>query len=104
MSVEDQFDVAAQDRRAEAAKKARTAPPYVYDRDAVIEAAKLAGKLEALADEIEAEALAAEQAEAEVPEVPGKVDQEPELPGEPAVAPPDPTTPAPPTLGEVSGG
>ena len=90
MSVEDQFDVAAQDRRAEAAKQARTVPPYVYDRDAVIAAAELADKakeLEAIADQIEKEALEAEQAE--VPEVPGAVDQEPEL------TPPDPDEPKP---------
>ena len=106
MSIEDQFDVAAQDRRAEAAKAARTQPPYVYDRDAVIAAgdlARLARELEEVADQIEAEGLAAEAAEkkgeAEVPEVPGKVDQEPELPQDPAVAPPDPDAPKPPAQG-----
>lgn len=83
--IEDQFDVAAQDRRAEAARKSRAVPPYAYDRDAVIAAA---AELEALAAQIEAEGLAAEaaakaEAEAEVVEVPEgpKVEQEPELPG-----------------------
>lgn len=103
MSVEDQFDVAAQDRRADAAKKARTAP--TYDRDAGIAAADAveqeriqadlfakAKALETLADQIEADAL---KAEAEVPEVPGKVDQEPELTQDPQVAPPDPAAPKP---------
>jgi hypothetical protein len=73
MSIEDQFDVAAQDRRAEAARKELVAAlRYVYDRDSVIEAAE------------------------QVPEVPGKVEQEPELPQDPAAAPPDPNAPAPP--------
>jgi hypothetical protein len=63
VSIEDQFDVAAQDRRAQAALKARLE--------------QVAQDLERVAGEIEAEI------EAEVVEVPesAKVEQEPELPG-----------------------
>lgn len=81
MSVEDQFDIAAQDRRAETAKKAKTVPPYVYDRDAVIAAAAEPTRESwvSVADAFDRYRLAAEQVEIEVPEVPGKVHQEPEI-------------------------
>ncbi len=58
--IDPEFDLIAQERRAEAARAARMTPPYVYDRQAVIDAARAAAEL------------------AEVPESP-KVDQEPEL-------------------------
>lgn len=102
--IEPQFDLAAQEARAAARKpEGEAKPPYVYDRDAVIaasvEIAELSQKahdLEALADEIEKEALEAERLEevrrlaaageplidpakqVEVPEA-EKVEQEPEV-------------------------
>lgn len=61
MSIEDQFDVAAQDRQAEAAKAARLSTLG----QAILATPELVAAAAAL--------------EAEVPEVPGKMDQEPEV-------------------------
>jgi hypothetical protein len=97
--IEPQFDLAAQEAKA-ARKPEGDRSPYEGEDSAEqaagrAELAEKARELERLADEIEKEALEAEKAAAqnvgdgvevptfgalaEVPEVPGKVDQDPEI-------------------------
>lgn len=78
--IEPQFDLAAQEAKGRAVTAWQKAA--AVDLEALQEAikanlAKKAKDLEALADQIEKEGIEAEQAE--VPEVPGKVEQEPEV-------------------------
>ena len=95
--IEPQFDLAAQDSLAEVARKGASKQGAFMDD-------RTAKEIEDLADQIKQATIEAEQAE--VPEVPGPVEQEPELAGEPEVAPPDPDAPAPPppTQADLLGG
>lgn len=91
MSIEDQFDVAAQDARAEAARRARLAQialERVADEIALEQAATPCALGTGGAGGVVVNPGIPGSDVAEVPEVPGKVEQDPELPQDPAVAPP----------------